>query len=840
MFSIPSKLCSHCYKYLSSYLTILSILGVAALWLLTPEILFANNTPPPTADGPYLATRIILQILWVIVVNVFGTWVWLTGTLLNYSVSLYVIDFADQYIFTGVGFAVDRLWTLMRDLFNLTFIFGLVYLGLRMILNSDDSNTKKNLVMLILAALLVNFSLFFTKAIVDFTNITATQIVASIQSAGTVPTITLQNVQGNPTPVPDISGYIIEVMRLTNFWSAPIPEFSQSRSDMYFAYIIFTALFLLITGFVFISGGLMLIIRFVVLNFYLIFSPLIFLGWVFPNLQGVTSKYWRGFLGRAFFAPVYLFCIYIALTIMGAYVSATASFNPDNGMAMFASGQTIGSITERVLGVAIPFVVVSGFMIAALVISQKLGADGANLAVSVGNNLQRRGRRMLYRGATRVPRNVVNKSGARLNAGLTKLQTYKPSEGKYIGGVERGIQKIARGAAVDNAVRGTAKTMSSAKFGWQNTVADNTREAQQARSAIDARVAIADGLRAVNSPEEQTYQAIIKRQKELDEIKKAGGEDQVILADGITVKDRAAITADEQAALSAVMGDAAQKRQAVIAQMQSKVNDLSIKDIEAMGQADREAIAGLLTASQIESLMKSDNINAGDKKQIGIKRSNAFKSMVTEVLGNQEVVVSDRLQKLSAAQLEAIGIEFINKNAADLTDKQIDELSKSKNFTETQINQLKANRELKIKERFNSPTSQVALPYDPKKPGSAKIVNAAFYETTSASVNPVTGSLVANYTKKKKAEEIAKMPAAVLTDDKAIPNITSDVLNEIVKNKKLTIDERAELADKVIQKVTNQIAVVGGADKLDKQDRQLYRMLMNNPSQKMKDEFNLD
>ena len=74
------------------------------------------------------------------------------GYLLNVGIEQFVVGFGDKFLTSGVGIAVDTLWVSVRDMFNLTFIFGLVYLGFKMILNSDDSNTRRWLIHLLLSS----------------------------------------------------------------------------------------------------------------------------------------------------------------------------------------------------------------------------------------------------------------------------------------------------------------------------------------------------------------------------------------------------------------------------------------------------------------------------------------------------------------------------------------------------------------------------------------------------------------------------------------------------------------------------------------------------------------
>ncbi|MBP9842935.1 MAG: hypothetical protein KBC62_02930, partial [Candidatus Pacebacteria bacterium] len=121
----------------------------------------------------------IQGLVWKVLVAITGSLLYISGIVFDYSINSFVIGFADYYTNSGVGFAVDRTWVTIRDFVNLFFIFGLVYIGFKMILDSDDSNTRRWLVNLIIAALLINFSLFITKFVVDFSNQLSTQIAIS-------------------------------------------------------------------------------------------------------------------------------------------------------------------------------------------------------------------------------------------------------------------------------------------------------------------------------------------------------------------------------------------------------------------------------------------------------------------------------------------------------------------------------------------------------------------------------------------------------------------------------------------------------------------------------------
>ena len=107
--------------------------------------------------------------------------------ILDIAISLTIINMGMVYE-AGIGFGVQALWVVIRDILNILFIFGLIFIGIKTILNSEDSNTRRALGLLIVSALLINFSLFITLAIIDFSNVAAVQVYNQItnQGAGSV------------------------------------------------------------------------------------------------------------------------------------------------------------------------------------------------------------------------------------------------------------------------------------------------------------------------------------------------------------------------------------------------------------------------------------------------------------------------------------------------------------------------------------------------------------------------------------------------------------------------------------------------------------------------------
>ena len=428
--------------------------------LLVPQITFASGI----GDA-------ILEVLYIFVVSVFGMFVWFGAVLLNFGINQFVIGFGDVYNNSGIGVAVNNTWVIIRDFVNLGFIFGLVYIGLRMILDSNNANTRRWLANLIIAALLVNFSLFATKFVIDVSNKLATEIACAglsyPQGKNTKPADkTGCGLNGGSDYRIDVGGALMARMGLTTIFSEPDDALP---SDLSFGYIFGTAILFLVAAFVFASGGILLFIRFAVLNLYLVFSAAMFLSWVIPGIQDTMNSYWKGFLKRAFFAPIYLLMLYFSFKIIdGLQISIRGTGDGDTGTS-FASpnwSKTLATASEAndpagaTLGTLPFFVLICIFMIASLVVAQKLGADGAGKAVSIGKNLGNKLTRSTANATKRVAGGATFGLAARGLQGTVGLGANQLSNNRRFQNLAAN-NKLARGAL--RATRGIADSSFDAR-----------------------------------------------------------------------------------------------------------------------------------------------------------------------------------------------------------------------------------------------------------------------------------------------------------------------------------------------------------------------------------------
>lgn len=299
---------------------------------------------------------------------------WIGGSLLDVSLSLFVVNMVGTMEALGLDNVIDYVWSLIRDLFNIAFIFGLILIGFRIIWGIDDSGAKRNLGSLIVAALLINFSLFVTQLVVDFGNIAAVEISTQFVT----PSSSNWNILG--LPIRDISSSFIEAASLDKVSNntltmatelatgrIELPQRSLNILDAIGLGLVVCLMFAII-GITFAAGAFLMITRFFTLFVLMIFSPIMFLGMVLPNFKKRSSDWWSSLFKQTIVGPAFLFMLWVALYAMKA-------------MTVALGEQQLNTITF-----IISSILVAGFVWMALKVAQNLGGAGGKWAVSTAGN----------------------------------------------------------------------------------------------------------------------------------------------------------------------------------------------------------------------------------------------------------------------------------------------------------------------------------------------------------------------------------------------------------------------------------------------------------------------
>ncbi len=115
-------------------------------------------------------------------------------------VSAYFFDWAVSLSLNGSAYALDFVssgWTTARDLANMAFLFILLYIAFKIIFSAETGDTIHMLALVIVVALLVNFSFFFTRLAIDAGNILSIQFYNAINVQSLAATAQQGGVSGN-------------------------------------------------------------------------------------------------------------------------------------------------------------------------------------------------------------------------------------------------------------------------------------------------------------------------------------------------------------------------------------------------------------------------------------------------------------------------------------------------------------------------------------------------------------------------------------------------------------------------------------------------------------------
>lgn len=352
--------------------------------------------------------------------------VWITGLasdLFNVSIQFSLIG--DSFD-ANKNIIIRDGWAMVRDLFNLVFIFILLYAAISTVLQYGSMDIKKILPGLIVAALLVNFSLMISKVVIDashvfswefYNQIDATKgglfktIKGSAEIAGDFEKKDLAGVflagfnpqrllagtliSKNGVVINDsnseqldseVSAESVSVWKSLQSAAAIKGESFIDTLWRLIIILVFEIGLAVFASFILFAGAIMFIIRVVILWIIMIFSPLAFLGMVLPGMGKYSQMWWKNLIDQAFFAPAFLFMFMLATKFVNADLIDSLLHITPNDTSSIVTGLKMGVI----LPVVFNFVIVGSLLLMCLIIAKQMGGKSAELGMSLahkGKNL---------------------------------------------------------------------------------------------------------------------------------------------------------------------------------------------------------------------------------------------------------------------------------------------------------------------------------------------------------------------------------------------------------------------------------------------------------------------
>ncbi|MEE8131701.1 MAG: hypothetical protein V3T98_01525 [Candidatus Paceibacterota bacterium] len=202
--------------------------------------------------------------------------------------------------------AVRTGWQIVLNITNLGFVLAIIVIAFATILRLETYAMKQILWKLIIAALLVNFSLVIAGAFISISNIATDFFLQATD------TTNLSNALANAME-PQKFAMTIE-QNDPEWWQ--FVERAKNALSMFFssiASLFFIIVFTFLTILAFATLFIMLLVRFIALAILLILSPIVWLLWIFPATAEHWRKWWQEFIRWNLFAPVVLFFVYLTI-----------------------------------------------------------------------------------------------------------------------------------------------------------------------------------------------------------------------------------------------------------------------------------------------------------------------------------------------------------------------------------------------------------------------------------------------------------------------------------------------------------------------------------------------
>jgi hypothetical protein len=131
------------------------------------EALSGNTLPHCAVIGEGTILGCLARAIYAVIFKPIAWFASLMGSLFDFFIGFSVSDETYRYDFVQKG------WQVIRDFCNIFFIVLMVWTGLAAVFNFEKVNMKKAVVALIINAILINFSLFGTRLVIDLSNIGA-------------------------------------------------------------------------------------------------------------------------------------------------------------------------------------------------------------------------------------------------------------------------------------------------------------------------------------------------------------------------------------------------------------------------------------------------------------------------------------------------------------------------------------------------------------------------------------------------------------------------------------------------------------------------------------------
>lgn len=380
-------------NYSKIFITLVAV--VLPVFILTmPHFAYAScgfiGTGSSVVDCLFVGTSWIAELAFAAA----GAFLTLTGVLLNGT----MVATLNMSQIVNATSAIGTAWRTIRDFSSIFIIFLLLYASIKMILGMKDAGLGNLIKNIIIAGLLINFSLFITKFLIDTSNIVSLsfynaiapgQNVAAPSGSAAGAVVGMVSTAFNDGGISNVFMQSLDIQKIVS--SPAFSSASSSGSDpnvnrtITLAYVGGTIL-MVTAAFSFLFAAVAFAVRLGVLILLMAFSPIYFIGMIVERTKPYAKKWLDTLLAMCIFMPVYLLLMYVAMSVINdpnffnfAKVTSIAS----------ASGTSNSIISPQLVGIVLQYIIAFLFINAPMVAAIKIGSEGVDYAVKWGQGVKK-------------------------------------------------------------------------------------------------------------------------------------------------------------------------------------------------------------------------------------------------------------------------------------------------------------------------------------------------------------------------------------------------------------------------------------------------------------------
>lgn len=281
-------------------------------------------------------------------------------------------------------------WTVTRDLANMGIVLALVIIGIATILKIESYQIKKTLPVLIIIALLINFTPVILGVIVDASNILMHYFLGDAMDASAF-----------------AETFSEQYEIVTRAWSNIFAKAGQREGGPDLTPLgqtIALTSFGFIAGFIYITFAFIFLLRYIAIWMLVILSPLAFVCFILPKTKPYFDKWWDQFLQWCFVGVFAAFFLYLSNGLLAlargqellgktGLVGAKLPVPAEEAQAAAGVLKELPT-TTGLLNTLLPYYVVIGFLVLGIVATLSISAMGASTLI----NLSKRGHKGAWRG----------------------------------------------------------------------------------------------------------------------------------------------------------------------------------------------------------------------------------------------------------------------------------------------------------------------------------------------------------------------------------------------------------------------------------------------------------